>query len=248
MEPAPLVPNRPRTDAPDTRRRTYLEILTMKLTAFALSLALSLPLAACGGGGGGNDDNNQPVQETIVSTGTLDGIIAFDNQGDVPVGGANGIPIVGDGPFVQGGQGSLNRNGLWSFDLSSIPNNATITSATLRLFVSGSANDPQGAMGLMRVDHVNFGATFPASIGQINTLTFDFAQINDFTTIGERLVDAATQVQNDVDNGRGRSQFRVRGAIGSNNDNVTDQTIFTDADNTANAANRPMLIIEYTTP
>lgn len=227
-----------------------LEPNPMKLTALVLSLALSLPLAACGGGGGGDDDNNNnnPVQETITSTGTLDGIVAFNNLGDVPVGGAAGIPIVGDGPFVMGGAGSLNRNGLWSFDLSSIPNNATITSATLRLFVSGAANDPAGAMGQFLVDHVNFGATFPAAVGLINVLDFNFAQITDLTTIGERLVNVATEVQDDIDNTRGRSQYRVRGAVGTNNDAITDQTIFTDADNTANAANRPMLIIEYTTP
>lgn len=220
----------------------------MKPLTLALTLALSLPLAACGGGGGGDqDDENQIVQETIESTGALDGLLTTNNQGVVPGSGPLAIPLIGDGPFVQGGPGSNVHTALWSFDLSSIPSDAIITSATLRLRIAGGANDRQ-MPALVRMDHVRYGATFPQVPGQVNTLQFDFAQIADLLNNGERLIDVTDQVQDDLDDARTRSQFRARGAIGTNNDDNADILVFTDADNEANPARRPALIIEYQLP
>ena len=220
----------------------------MKPIALALCFALSLPLVACGGGGGDDDDNNQnnPVVAELRSTADLDGNVAANNTGNIDVGGSAAIPIVGDAPFVVG-DGSLERRGLWSFDLSGIPSDATITSATLRLFVSGTAGDPAAAMAQLAVDHVNYGDTFPI-FNLANALDLNFAQITDLTTIGERLVTVTAQVQDDIDNNRERSQYRVRGAIGTNNDPQADTIVFTDRENTPVVANRPSLNITYTTP
>ncbi|MDJ0974410.1 MAG: hypothetical protein QNJ98_08130 [Planctomycetota bacterium] len=218
----------------------------MKTLTLALTLALSLPLAACGGGGGDEDPENQIVQETIESTGALDGLMTTNNQGVVNA-SPLAAPLVGDGPFQQGGPGSNVHVSLWSFDLSAIPSDAVITSATLRLRLSGGANDRQ-MPALIRMDHIRYGATFPQVPGQINTLDFDFAQITDLLTNGFRVIDVTAQVQDDVDEDRGRSQFRARGAIGTNNDDVADILVFTDADNEPDAARRPVLVIEYELP
>lgn len=218
----------------------------MKSTICAFVLALLFPLAGCGGGGGGEEDGG-PIQQTIPSTGNLDGNIAANSTGNVDVGGFAAIPVVGDDPF-QMGSGSLVRQGVWSFDVSAIPPNATITTATLRLFVTATANDPAGMNVILRVDHVNFGAVFPVGPGALGALDPNFATISDLTTTGERLIDVTDQVQDDVDNLRGRSQYRVRGAVGTNNDGVADWVIFSDADNTANAAQQPFLLVTFTTP
>ncbi|MDJ0974409.1 MAG: hypothetical protein QNJ98_08125 [Planctomycetota bacterium] len=222
----------------------------MKPIALALCFALSLPLVACGGGGGGDDEDNNnqnnPVVVQLRSTADLDGNVAANNTGNIDVGGSAAIPIVGDAPFVVG-DGALQRRGLWSFDLTGIPSNATITSATLRLVVSGTAGDPAAAMAQLFVDHVNYGDTFPI-FNLANALDLNFAQITDLTTIGERLVTVTAQLQDDIDNNRERSQYRVRGAIGTNNDPQADFIIFTDRENTAIVANRPTLNITYTTP
>ena len=74
------------------------------------------------------------------------------------------------------------------------------------------------------------------------------ADIDDLVTTGPRQVDVTAQVQDDVDNSRPLSQYRLRGAIGTNNDGVADWVIFSDADNTTDPAQRPFLFIEFTMP
>jgi len=217
----------------------------MKPSALATFLALSLPLAACGGGGDG-ENNNNPQQTTIESTAGLDGLMQYMSVDPTNQAAASSPPIVGDQVFVPSGL-TPRLEGIWSFDISGLPSNAVITSAVLRLQITGIAGDPTAMMTLGRVDHVNYGATFPTLRSLISNLQAAFAEIADMNTLGERLVDVATQVQDDIDNSRPRSQFRVRGAVATNNDPQADFSVMTDAEN-ANPAIRPQLILEFTTP
>lgn len=216
--------------------RTYALLL---LPLFAL-LAV-----ACGGGGGGDD--NQVQQLTLTSTANLDGAVVFNNVGSTNTGSSIFIPEVGDGIFVASG-GTLQRHGLWSFDISGLPAGATITGATLRLFQSGQAGNPDTAFVLARLDHVNYGAVFPTTFNAFVVLAADIDQVQNLNNPGGATnLDVATAVQADVGAARPRSQFRLRPAISTNNDAQADTAVFTDAENTANPAQLPMLIIEFTT-
>ena len=136
-------------------------------------------------------------------------------------------------------------NAFWSFDISGLPSGATIESAILRLFQSGTAGAPTAAFALARLDHVNYGTVFPATSGAFNVISTDIAQLTDLDTANvPKPLEVTGAVQVDLDAGRPRSQFRLRPAIPTNNDAQADFMVFTDGE-TANASIRPMLIITY---
>ncbi|MEZ6006693.1 MAG: DNRLRE domain-containing protein [Planctomycetota bacterium] len=200
-----------------------------------------LSLTACGGGGGNNDG----LQElTIESTANLDGGTVFNNNGSVNTGSSAGACLVGDDAFVASG-GTLMRHSLWSFDISGLPAGATIQSAILRLFQSATSNNPQGALAIARLDHVNYGNLFPSTATSFSILTANIDTISDLNTANvAKLLDVTTAVQADVNASRPRSQFQLRPGIGTNNDAFADFMVFTDGE-TADPSIRPMLIITY---
>ena len=103
---------------------------------------------------------------------------------------------------------------------------------------------PQAAMALVRIDHVNFGVLFPQAPLGGTTLEFDFAQLADLNTVERKDVDVTAQVQADLDSGRSRSQFRLRGAVTSNNDDVADIMLLTDGEDSQGSGELPLLIVD----
>ena len=226
---------------------TYARSLT--LTA---ALGASLLLTACGGGGGGGEDdlvdeNGQPLapvtEFTIVSTPELDGVIMGDNaqvEGRPDLKGG-----VGDFQFLQAvSAGAVRAHTVYSFDLSEIPAGATVVSARLSTFTESTLGDPEAMMALMRIDHVNYATNFPANFGAMQQLDINFATIADINTLGRKDIDVTQQVQADVDASRTRSQYRLRPAVESDFDPVTDMAFLTDGEDTAGTGELPMLIIE----
>lgn len=222
--------------------------------AFALMCAL-LASTGCGGGGGDDDGGGGggggggppplPLTLDIISTPELDGVVfanGVSNEGRTDL-----QPTVGDGPFVVG-SGSSVFQAYYSFDLTALPAGTTITSASLSLFLRDTLGNPDGMTVHIKVDHVNFGAIFPVTPLGGTTLAFDFARIEDAATPGRRDIDVVAQVQADLDAGRPRSQFRLRGAINSNNDGAADVAFFTDGDDSLGSGELPILSLEFETP
>lgn len=206
-----------------------------RLAPIALAGAL-LAAAACGGGGG--DDNPGPTQLSIVSTPELDGTVSAG--GAAPASRSDLQPGVGDGIFVVG-SGTPQFQSFYSFDLSFVPAGGTVTSAVLSLFLRQTAGDPDGMMVLIRLDHVRFDDVFPATPLTPQVLEANFDQIDPTDVVGRRLIDVTAQVQADLDAGRTRSQFRLRGAITTNNDAVADVAFFTDGEDSQGSGELPFL-------
>lgn len=220
--------------------------------SFASNVSRTLPLglllvlvAGCGGGGGGdegNNNNNPPVAPlSIPSTGTLDGVLLLSTNG-FETGNPNAFPAVGDTAEV-GGDTSFLR-GLYSFDLTGLP--AAPTSATLSLFVHSLSGNPAAVMAIARVDHLNFGNTFPSVFNFGTLLDANIGTLQDLNQTGRRTLDVTAQVLADLQAGRTRSQFRIRGAVEvSDNDPDNDQTVLTDGEDTAGNGELPLLILNF---
>ena len=171
----------------------------------------------------------------------LDGVVAdYDTASEslptVP-------PHVGDGALIAG-SGAPRAVGYYSFDVSELPADAVIRSATMRLYTVDTEGDPQGMMVLVRIDHVNYGSVFPQTALGATGLDFNFATISDIGTIGAHEIDVTEQLQADIDAGRQTSQYRLRGAIPTDSDAVTDLAELSDAEDTANSGLLPVLVIE----
>src|SRR5438477_6921840 len=117
----------------------------INLARILISSMLFLSLTACSG-----SDSSPPV--TLTSQSTLDGVVSSNS-----VAVANGFtspPFAGD--FDSTAQG-IGARQFYSFDISSIPSTATVTSATLRLFQAFTMGQPYSQLGNVLVDHLDYG-------------------------------------------------------------------------------------------
>lgn len=211
--------------------------------ALVAALVLVL-LPACGGGGGDDNDNNNPPPLgplTIPSTPSLDGVLLLSTN-TFETGNASALPAIGDTALISGDTSFLRA--LFSFDLSGVQQ--TPTSATLSLFIQSTSGNPGIMMALGRVDHINFGNTFPDTFNFGTLLDPNFDQIQNLNQTGRVNLDVTSQVLADLASNRTRSQFRVRGAVEQSDDDPdNDQTVFTDGENTAGNNEPPLLILEF---
>lgn len=236
--------------------RTNRFVSMTRRVALAALIGSSLVLIGCSGGGKGDKDGKKkedPMPEppvvtpapqleyTVDGDGDLDGVVFGDNA---QVQSRTDLqPGVGDFS-AQGATGTPRSVAYFSFDLPELPAGAQIKSATLSLYNRATQGDPQGMMVLVRVDHVNYGTLFPQTLLGAQGLDFNIATISDIGTLGRKNIDVTEQVQADVDAGRERSQYRLRGAIASNLDNVADIALLTDGEDSFGTGEVPMLIIE----
>jgi hypothetical protein len=139
-----------------------------------------------------------------------------------------------------------------SFDTSSLPDDATIISATLRLrrgAVTGS--NPFVSLGDCFVDVIEggFGGNVALAVGDfqapataVQVATMTNAAVNGALSEGVLNVDGMAAV-----NRTGTTQLRVYFELDDDDDGSTDEMGFYAGEN-ATAGNRPQLVISYSTP
>ena len=200
-------------------------------------IAISL-LAACGGGAGGTTQ----VEFSAPGEPGLDGWVRSD--GDVVT--LEGGPITGDFDSVNPGTGLRQ---FFSFDITGIPNNATIQSATVRIYQAASAGAPYATLGVVLLDHVSYGNALLAGHYDAAPL----AELGTFSTnaaVGYKTKNVTEQIRADIAAARIHSQYRLRFSNSdSDDDGVNDYAAFVDTENSCCAEITPPTIeITYTTP
>ncbi len=143
------------------------------------------------------------------------------------------------------------QRAILSFDTSSLPDNAVITSAMLRIDLSSmSTPDPFSALGALKVDigGPRFG-TLPALQSmdfQATATAYHVAAFDPTPAAGWYSAAIGSSYFRYI-NRKGRTQFRLRFSLGDNNDSVANYAAFFSGDATT-ASTRPQLVIQYYVP
>jgi len=135
--------------------------------------------------------------------------------------------------------------GLVSFNISSVPQACTVVSAVLRVYQAEIDLDVYESFGVIVTDHVDFGAAITGSAYNEGTISSNIGTISNNSALGFKTLDVSASVQNDINSGRQKSQYRFR---------FTDETpvlvddkaaFFEDIDNQKGSGNLPELVITY---
>ncbi len=184
----------------------------------------------------------------FISEGPLDGTVVESSENS----GVGGTLNSTSGTFSVGDTANRRqRRAILSFDTSSLPDNAVITSANLLIKLSSATTpDPFTILGKLKVDLSvpYFGSSpslealdFQAAPTQAGAAAFSTKANAGWYTA--RFPSAARLLINRT----GRTQVRLRFAIEDNNNSVADYASFFSGD-AATSADRPQLVIQYYLP
>ena len=188
------------------------------------------------------------LTSTFVSIGAEDGYL-LESTETSNVGGTVSANTTSTSALRIGDESNKRQyKSVVSFDTSSLPDGATIISATLRL-KRGTISSAPTNLGAIQVDIIGGsgfgGATalgtgdFQAAAGATGVATMSYPTSNGSISTGVLNATGLSLV-----NKTGKSQFRVQFATDDDNDNRADYLGFYSAAN-ATAANRPRLVIVY---
>ncbi|MDJ0974461.1 MAG: hypothetical protein QNJ98_08395 [Planctomycetota bacterium] len=189
---------------------------TAVLTVLLGLSALVLP--ACGGGGGGPEE----ISLDAPFEPGLTGMTLNRNNGETIRGNPGIKPPVGD---LETAGFTQTYRAIYSFALPEIPEGAELVSAEMILFQRAVVGDPMGLMQMIIVDHIDMGATYDGTafddrtLGTVSDANGQPVPLSTDASLGERTIDVTAEVQADIDAGRGRSQYRLRGLIDAPNGN-----------------------------
>lgn len=206
---------------------------------FVFVVAVTGAAGAAGCGGGGNAAPSAPVTVTIFSTAALDGDIHSTGTEQV---GPNYHIALGDYANALGPVSGVRA--FTSFDLSAIPQGATVQNATLNLYLKNSVGAPFAALGTIVVDHVVYGNVLEAGAYSRSGLADAIATLPSEVTPGYKTVDVTSAVAIDVDAQR-FNQYRVRFTTETNNDGQSDGVAYYSSGQAPTQAERPMLVVTY---
>jgi parallel beta-helix repeat protein len=210
-------------------KRKIFSIVFALLLALGLGLALPVPTGAIGG---------SPV--TLYSETALDGLIIHED-------GANSGESINVGDYYTDHEYYF--RGFVSFDISSFPLWAVIDSATLRMYQYSTTGTPYTDLGDLIVDHLNYGDTLDSDDFDLAALQDDIGTLSTDDTVEWKELDVTDSFQNDFDNLRTHSQYRLRfSPLEINNNEVSDCVYLESADNFGTTGNIPELVIAYSHP
>lgn len=168
--------------------------------------------------------------KTINSTASLDGWRSSNNGGNKTW-------------YIEIGRNTtLTSRGYVSFDLSSLPSGATITSATLRMYQTEVVGTPYSGNSLI-IDHVDYGDSLGSEDYALSPLESAFGTLTSNPNVEWKDLSVTNQVKNDVANGRTRSQFRLRFQVEMTGADAWAR--FESGDNYVGTGNLPQLVVKY---
>jgi len=201
-----------------------------------LLLVGMIPLVA------GAQEDTTIVMDTLHSTSGIDGGISYSAYYSMLF--VNTVSVAyGAGDFWNWFTWSEDHERAYlSFDLVTLPDSIIVIEATVNLYqVVSIGNDsscfpiwdvPGGDTLFCIMDHIDYGAYLDTSDwgagnpGHPKTLTSNIGVISDDTTIEYKTLDVTRYVQADIDDGRKRSQFRIRFPIDTDHDERDDRLEF----------------------
>ncbi len=193
-----------------------------------LGILLACGVLGCGGSGGGNEETvtlpgTKAREGTVNPTGaTVSNTLNFgDNSSNVPI------------------------RAVLSFSLATLPANATILSATLEIEQEDTGfGSPFTDLGNLLVDHVDLGSGVDTIDFTGGTLSSGIAVLSTSAGDGLRTADVTSAVLADLASARGRSEFRLRFAVASNNEGAQDTVRVIETGNLSGKAD-PVLIVRF---
>lgn len=196
----------------------------------------------CFGGGGGGGGGNQVV--SFSSEASNDGWVRESSQNSNVGGKVNATSTGGTAVRAGDNKGKRQYMGVLSFNTGSLPNNAVIVRATLKLRRGSVKGNPFGTLGDLVVDvnDGNFGGGAALANGDFQAAATASA-VATIPNTGAPSVDFDASGRGAI-NDAGRTQIRLRFTLDDDNDNKNDFVGFFGGD-TGTAANRPVLEIEY---
>lgn len=190
-------------------------------------IALLSLLLACGCGNDGD-----PTTDTLYSVAALDGDVTAD--GVVTVN--NERITIGDYSTTAG------RRGYVSFDIGGLGTGAKVQSARLRLYLANFNNVPFKSLGGVMADSIDYGTSLSAATyGVAPTATL--GKISGATTDWKHWLelDVTATVQQAVNAGTGRAQFRLRHETEVSPDGPTNYTEWSSGE----SDHKPELVVAY---
>ena len=171
-------------------------------------------------------------EEVITSTAFLDGYR-----------GSNGLGH-NDLYILVGRNLSVIQRGFVSFDLSSLPSDATIESATLRIYQEKIVGHPYGVGRNLMIDHLNYGDSLGNEDYGSSAISSSFTTLTNNANIEWKDANVTDTLKNDLSSGRNKSQYRI--LFPSDTAGATSDLIyFESADNSQGTGNLPQLVVKY---
>ena len=118
-----------------------------------------------------------------------------------------------------------------SFETPTLAANERLTSATLELYQGNQIGNPYDVLGLLFVERIDMGATFDVDdfLAPAGARSLGHSD----PAIGPILIDVTAHVQEAMDLGLARVDFRIRFGVSIRQDDVPQQTTFTSFDQSA---------------
>ena len=186
--------------------------MSPRYTSIVLALSLAL-LAGCGGGGGDDEEQQEQEQEQQFEQQTLTLEVDRALSGFLSENGfesSDTDAFVGTIPDIGG---YLEERGILTFDLSSIPANATIVSAELQTLQGAATGTPYAQVVRIIVDHIN-GVVPGVDFADFNSPPLSVIAappLSEDPVEEVKTLDVTAQVTDDMAQNRGESKYRLRG-------------------------------------